>query len=391
MILNVISDSIITLNTYDWVAWLNINEGQEDSTNKSFDLAKIEVKGSTENYAKLKNINLNYDQNSISFYFPNLNYKAHNLNRYRYKLIGLENDWIENQFSPFASYNNLLPGKYEFHAQTSYNNNEWISAGVHNVKIKQLWWMSRWFKITLGALGISAIWVIYRVRTNQIRRVESMKIQMAELEMEALRAQMNPHFIFNALNSVKHFILSNDKFLAAEYLSNFSLLVRKILNNSKSSIINLEEEISTINLYLEMEKLRYTSKFKYDITIDENIHLEEIMIPPLILQPFVENAIWHGLMHKEETGLLKINVQKDGNQVICIIEDNGIGREKAKALKTRTALNRKSYGMQITQSRIEKSPIKIRSEIIDLKNEQGLGIGTRIIIYLPIQNQFTNG
>jgi LytS/YehU family sensor histidine kinase len=207
--------------------------------------------------------------------------------------------------------------------------------------------------------------------------------------MEALQSQMNPHFIFNALNSIKHFILTNEKFKAAEYLSGFSSLVRQVLNNSKSPIINLEKEIETLKLYIEMEQMRFDDKFNYQFHIDGNLDLLEINLPPLIFQPYVENAIWHGLMHKEGPRKLDIYFKKLGDSLLCTIEDNGIGRKKAMESKPGGLKRQKSFGMQITQDRMKINQIKSDINIIDKENDNGIATGTKVIIQIPL-NQLKN-
>ncbi|MEM9885425.1 MAG: histidine kinase [Bacteroidota bacterium] len=215
--------------------------------------------------------------------------------------------------------------------------------------------------------------------------------KIAEIEMTALRAQMNPHFLFNVLNSIKLYMVQNDARTASRYLTKFSRLIRLILNNSKSSMISLEEELNALKLYIEMENFRFNDKFDYNIRVDESIPIASVKIPPMILQPYVENAIWHGLMHKEDArGLLLINIQKSKNDtgLYFIIEDNGIGRERAMQIKTRTANKHKSVGMQITKDRIAIANQLFNTnasvEIVDLKNDTK-SIGTRVVVHLPLQ------
>ncbi|MEL6718845.1 MAG: histidine kinase [Bacteroidota bacterium] len=222
---------------------------------------------------------------------------------------------------------------------------------------------------------------------SQVEAEFSRKI--AEIEMTALRAQMNPHFLFNVLNSIKLYMIQNDARTASKYLTKFSRLIRLILNNSKSAMIKLSEELNALQLYIEMENFRFNDKFDYEIRIDETIDVDEVDIPPMILQPYVENAIWHGLMHKEDArGLLKLSIKsnrKDGG-LNFVIEDNGIGREKALQIKTRTANKHKSVGMEITKDRIAIANKLFNTnasvEIVDLKNNTK-ATGTRVVVHLP--------
>ncbi len=224
-------------------------------------------------------------------------------------------------------------------------------------------------------------------RINTLTTAFEQKI--AESEISALRAQMNPHFIFNCLNSIEFFTANNQPHLASEYLTKFSRLIRLVLENSRSEKVSLQNEIDTLKLYLDMEAMRFKGKIKYKINIDENIEIESVAIPPLLIQPFVENAIWHGLMHKEKGGLVTINVQLwDNNKLHIEIIDNGIGREKAAEYKSKSATKNKSFGMKVTSERIElinqlyKTNTKI--EIVDLKNEKNEATGTKVTVGIPI-------
>ena len=154
--------------------------------------------------------------------------------------------------------------------------------------------------------------------------------------MSALRAQMNPHFIFNSLNSIDNYILRNKTQEASDYLNRFSKLIRLILQNSQSSYISLQDELEALRLYIEMESLRFNHKFDYRVSIQSGLYPESIEIPPMLIQPYVENAIWHGLMQKKEKGHLEIVITREGDLLKCIIEDDGIGREASRKLRSKT-------------------------------------------------------
>lgn len=174
------------------------------------------------------------------------------------------------------------------------------------------------------------------------------------LALKSMRSQMNPHFIFNALNSVNSFIAVNDERNANRYLSEFSVLMRSVLENSDEDFIPFTKEVELIELYVKLEHNRFKDKFEYTITVDESIALEEFSIPPMLLQPYIENAIWHGLRYKEESGTLKIEVRNIGDDSISVvIEDDGVGREKSMELKTKNQLKQKSKGMNTIQKRID--------------------------------------
>jgi sensor histidine kinase YesM len=217
----------------------------------------------------------------------------------------------------------------------------------------------------------------------------SFKQQIAQTEIAALRAQMNPHFIFNCLNSIQYFTAKNDSESASNYLSKFSKLIRLVLENSRSEKVTLQNELETLRLYIEMEAMRFQNKLSYRLNINQDIDQDYIQIPPLLLQPFVENAIWHGLMHKEEGGTIVIDVTTDDFKSLHItITDDGIGRQKAAEFKSKTATKNKSFGMKVTAERIELINQLYKTEtqiqIIDLKNADGFGVGTKVIIEIPI-------
>jgi len=207
--------------------------------------------------------------------------------------------------------------------------------------------------------------------------------------MHALRAQMNPHFIFNCLNSINRYIVKSDQVTASLYLTKFAKLIRLILDNSNSKNVLLSNELDALKLYIEMEALRFDKKFTYEIVIDEGVSGDCIEVPPLIIQPYVENAIWHGLLHKQSGGHLRVGLLLVNNNLLqCTIEDDGIGRRKAKELKSKTAVSRKSLGMQLTENRIsllnKHAGQHAIIEIIDMEDSSGAAKGTKVILSIPV-------
>lgn len=214
--------------------------------------------------------------------------------------------------------------------------------------------------------------------------------KMAEAEMQALRAQMNPHFIFNSLNSINRYIVKSDQVTASLYLTRFAKLIRLILDNSNSKSITLANELQALGLYMEMESIRFEKKFTYSIECDDNINTESIFVPPLIIQPYVENAIWHGLLHKETAGHLFVHISKKKSNVLqCVIEDDGVGREKARELKSKSASSKKSLGMKLTENRLGLLSTHYSTEALveieDMLDEFGEAKGTKVILNIPIE------
>ncbi|HLU88209.1 MAG TPA: histidine kinase [Cyclobacteriaceae bacterium] len=212
--------------------------------------------------------------------------------------------------------------------------------------------------------------------------------RMAELEMTALRAQMNPHFIFNCLNSINRYILKNQTEEASAYLTKFSRLIRLILQNSQAKTVSLENELEALRLYLDMEISRFEGRFDYQIAIDPALEVEDIEVPPLIIQPYVENAIWHGLMPKEDKGHVRVELQLKNEMLHCQITDDGVGRGMAAVLKNKSGTKGKSLGMQITAQRLElinslhekASTVEIK-DLVDTYGQPG---GTRVLLKIPV-------
>jgi LytS/YehU family sensor histidine kinase len=218
---------------------------------------------------------------------------------------------------------------------------------------------------------------------TQLLTIENELVQSQKF---ALRSQMNPHFIFNALNSIQNFVLKNDVDSANYYLSNFSIMMRRVLEYSQYNFITLYEELELIKLYLKMEKLRFSNKFDTEIEIDPQIDVHLIRIPPMLLQPYLENSILHGLQLIKHKGLLKLIINYRGDVMDLIVEDNGIGRERASQIRQKQF--HKSKGLKNIEKRIDlynklnPSPIKV--SIQDLSDDKGNPSGTRVNLEMPI-------
>ena len=228
------------------------------------------------------------------------------------------------------------------------------------------------------------------VEAQKIKQIETtFEHKIAETEMIALRAQMNPHFIFNCLNSIKLYTLENDSQTASEYLTKFSHLIRLVLENSRSEKVTLQKELETLKLYIELEAMRFKDKVQYKINVVPHIDQQYIEIPPLLLQPYVENAIWHGLMHKPEGGNITIDIAQPDEYLLHIeISDDGIGREMAGQHKSKSATRQKSFGLKMTSERLDAInhiyKTKTEVKIVDLVDADGNAAGTKVIIEIPL-------
>ncbi|HET7119330.1 MAG TPA: histidine kinase [Hanamia sp.] len=218
---------------------------------------------------------------------------------------------------------------------------------------------------------------------NKIYKGE--KVYLSNVELKALRSQMNPHFIFNSLNSIADYLAKNNTKTADEYLVKFAQLMRLMLENSERKELPLSQDLKVLELYLQLESLRLNINFNFEIKIDEDIDIENTLIPPLILQPFVENSIWHGLASKEGDGQILIQIKKEGKMIRCIIEDNGVGRKNAEE-NLQANKNKNSLGMKITKTRIDIiNTLKNSNAAVNILD---LSEGMRAEVTLPLELSF---
>lgn len=342
-------------------------------------------------------LRLQHWENFFSFAFSAQAFTLGEHCRFRYRLFDFEN-WTETGDRRYANFTNVPGGDYVFQLQVANNEGVWSKTMLElPVHVSTAWWTTWWFRITLGLGLLGLVYQIYRNRVLQIRRQERIKSdfekRLANVEMSALLAQMNPHFLFNSLNSIDNYIIRNDTVRASEYLNNFARLMRLILNNSRTNYISLKDELETLDLYLQMESLRFKDKFQYNIQVDESLDPASVNIPPMLIQPYVENAIWHGLMHREgngATGQVNIEVVRRGDNLVCTVEDNGIGREKAGALQAKRSTNNRSQSMgtRITEERIEiinkLYQLNAHVQFHDLHDGYGEPSGTRVELTIPL-------
>ena len=279
---------------------------------------------------------------------------------------------------------NLPAGKHDINIIAK-KANKTIASKSFQIYIHRPFYKSPAFIIAILLLLSSLIYGIYRYNKKMYIYKANIKSkyekQVAQLENQALRSQINPHFIFNTLNSIKYYSIQKSPEETSDFISNFSILIRRILENSKKNLITLEEEIETLKNYTEIESMRFHKGFERIFHIDEDIKIQDFLLPPMIIQPFVENAIWHGLMHKSEDRKLDINFISDGDGITCQIIDNGIGRKAAKKEENHKS-HKSSLGMKITQERMtlinEKNQMNNSIEIIDLYDKENNATGTQV-------------
>lgn len=307
---------------------------------------------------------------------------------YIYKLEGYDKNY-HSTLNTFVEYVNVPPGTYTFKLKARSNTGVESDRELEKtITIKADLYQMFWFRIVVAilVLGVMAFvfYLVYLSRLKMIRNRVDITTKINMYRQQALSAQMNPHFLFNSLNSVMNFIMENDKYKSRKYLSKLGVLMRRILNNSQESWITLDEEIEALNLYVEMELMRFSNSFEYKLNIDEDIDLEEINVPPLLIQPYVENAIHHGLRPGKEKGVLKLNIYAKNNKAYIEVKDNGVGRKQGILNTQKRCRVYKSHGTNITEKRIEvfskiyKSDLKIN--IKDLYDGNGEASGTLVVI-----------
>jgi len=391
-----VQDDRYYVRTYPYVSEVDISNISMDTTLPNIDLQEINVKGHkyelTLDGRGIPAIDLKYDENFFEIAFNIISLYRGDKVSFSYQLEGYDSHWIEGTTDRSAQYTGMPPGKYNFKIKAANADGYWTGAKeLLSIHISPPWWWSPLAKLTWLSLIIGGVSIIYNKRTQSIRNEEAEKYalekQMTVLELQLLRTQMNPHFLFNSLNSIKNYIIGEKPERAAEHLSNFAHLIRMILQYSRQKTITLEEELEILRLYINLEGLRFESQFSYIESIAHDINCSEVSIPPMILQPFVENAIWHGLLHKEGERRLLLDICKANDKIKISIDDNGIGRAQSLALKDERSGGHQSLGMQITRDRIDlvnnANDVKIAIDIIDKTDKKGHATGTTVVINIP--------
>jgi len=334
---------------------------------------------------------LNYNENYLYFNFTVPDINARSDYYYFSYLEGFDREPINCGITGEINYSGLPPGEYQLSLRAKNAAGEWCTAAkIIFIKIIPPFWKTSWFRILVTVLLLFFVFLIYRYRVRLIQKKaqeeNALAEKLRELENKALRSQMNPHFIFNCLNSINSYIVKSKPEEASMYVTKFSRLIRLILDNSRSSSISLENELAALRLYIDMENLRFGNSLKYELIVEPG--LDFIPVPPMIIQPFVENAIWHGLLHSNKPGFLKIELRGEGDYLICTITDNGIGREAAAELKSKSSLKKKSLGMEVTLNRLNSYNMSASGQsnllIEDLIDENRAPAGTRVNIKIKI-------
>lgn len=339
-------------------------------------------------------LTVSHDDNFISLEFAALDYSNPIKNQYKYKLEGISDKWINTTADKnVAEFTNLTPGKYKFYLMGTNSDGVWSNKSMElTIIVKPAWYQTHWFRFGFILLLIIVIIFLINGRISRIRKEHQVEKQLFELERKALRLQINPHFIFNTLNSIQNYILEHNKTSAISYLNKFSKMMRQVLYNSDKTFVPLSDEISLIKNYIELERLRFDSQFDYSFYVPDELEEDFVSIPPMLIQPHVENAILHGLVNlNHKKGKLNIRFENHSHETIqCTVDDNGIGRDASAALKAQSRNKHKSRGISITEERLERInnfySKKLSVTFEDKFDNNGNSTGTKVIMIIPVEN-----
>lgn len=340
---------------------------------------------------------LESNQNKIEIKFHANGYLTNQNIIYKYRLLGANNNWysLTNGVNEVV-FNSLSPGKYIFQLKgVEVNSKEETKTHIISIHVKLPFYKEWWFIVGLILIILLVIlkcflWYIKRLKARQKEKLEKERInkRLIAFQLESLRSQMNPHFIFNALNSIQEYIVLNEKKLASIFLVKFSRLIRMYLEHSQKQYITLSEEIDALKLYLQLEKDRFEEALHYTMHVSNKLNTKNIKVPSIFIQPYVENALKHGLLHKKSNRELTISFYLEQNNVICCIEDNGVGREASKKIKEMRGAQHKSYATKANQKRLDlintDRTKKIDVSIIDLYSNNKEATGTKVVVKIPI-------
>ena len=346
-----------------------------------------------ENQELLHEYKLSYNQNSIKIAFNTNGFKSHEHTKYQYRLIGENNKWQTTEdLVNTINYNGLPSGDYTFQVKIANTNN---AVKRIDFNIAKPFWRTWWFYALVGLILVSLLYAFYRRKINKLTREQNAKLQNEMMsrqlvlsQLENLRSQMNPHFIFNALNSIQEYIVLNEKDLASSFLIKFSRLMRIYLDHSQQDEVLLSEEINALNIYLELEKNRFEDALEYEIAISKDLKTNQIKIPSLFIQPYVENALKHGLLHKKSHRKLDVSFKLDDSKTkfLCVIKDNGIGVEASARLNEYRNPEHRSFATSANKKRVEllNHNRKHKIEVVTESKSYVQDSGTNVTIIISL-------
>ncbi|MEG1239158.1 MAG: histidine kinase, partial [Flavobacterium sp.] len=377
-----VSNNRLLLGGENQLTVVNYNDVLKTPLQNTIKVTKLLINGKP--YINAEKLILNYKQNNVTLQFSTFSYLEANKIFYEYSVNN--SDWISLENQAELAFNHLSHGYYDIKIRaTDHLQNQLKNQLHYSIKINPPFTQSPLFYALLGVFAVVLVYGLFRYSLYRKMKEKRYELQVKDAEMRMLRAQMNPHFMFNTLNSINSYIIQHKTADASKYLTSFSKLMRNILESSKQQWITLAQEVKTTELYLQLEAVRLENSFTYEVVVDNAIDEAEVFVPPLIVQPFAENAIWHGLRHKANgNGKLYVRFILENKDKLRIeIEDNGIGRDGSVLLKT--AKKHISYGVKITEERLIKLNSANYLEILDLYNNNNEPVGTKVILHLNLE------
>lgn len=356
-------------------------------------ISDLQVSGRSRRFEKavyeLEKLELNKGDNNVKLFFTCTDLKNADKIRYRYRMEKVDNDWIATDHrNRSVSYSGLAPGNYHFLLEASNPVGDWEYKTSITINIPAYFYQTWWFRALIVMLVAGLILIFALLRLKQIQ-IKNRQMQQ-NLRLESLRGQLNPHFIYNSLNSINYFISKSDRENANQYIADFARLMRAILNNSTSDFIPLNKEIEAVSDYLKLENMRFSDKFDFEIEVSPNLEIENIEVAPTMLQPFIENSIWHGVRYLEgRKGKIVVRFGHLHEKfLLCLVEDDGIGRKLSSERKSIDQKKRRSRGISIIMERLailnlmNKSNCRIMMEDLFREREES---STKITVELPVR------
>ncbi|PWH81215.1 sensor histidine kinase [Brumimicrobium oceani] len=380
-----INNNELWIVTNKGIQSISLSEIRNNAYTPNLELCKVLVNDEAIDTAQHS---FKYENNKFVFEIASKTLKYRNDIFYEYQLVGVDKDWITNEYlSNTFEYKSLPPNNYTFKVRAVYGDN-YSDTIEYRFVIQKPFWLKTSFFILAAIIVLLIVFITLYIQIRKQKAKLTIENQFNKAQLTALKSQMNPHFIFNSLNSIQDLILQQDKENAYNYISRFALLVRKILSHSDNEFIDFEEEVQVLSIYLELEELRFKNDFSFEINTND---IKDIEIPPMIIQPFIENALKHGLLHKKGPKKLKVEFAFENETLVCKIEDNGIGRQKSNEIKQRQNKIHESFSVKSIKTRFEILKElygqNVGLEYKDLKDGDVIE-GTLVTLKIPFKRKF---
>ncbi|MBL0259111.1 MAG: histidine kinase [Bacteroidetes bacterium] len=365
------------------ISFFNTHIDVVNHTQPLVHISELRVNNTRADYSE--ELEFRYGQNTIQIGFDGISYRSMGKMVYKYLLSNGKDTLSSLTTNREVEFLSLQPGNYTFHVSAMNTTGVWSEQSASLVfTILPPWWQTFWFLLIMCLLLIGALWFVYRNRLRKIQIQYEVERKQASLQLTAMRAQMNPHFIFNVMSSIRNFMQHNDMKSAEKYLTSFSKLVRYTLDNSQVQEVSVDDELNALRTYTELEMQRFENGFDFEIHSESGLDLHEYMLPSLLLQPFVENSIKHGISRIEGRGKIIIQLKRKGDEIFISIEDNGIGMEASSDWNKSNREAHISHGTSLTLERIlaynKAFNRNIQARIVNLNTPDGKVTGTRVEI-----------